>query len=185
MNTVRAAPYLHIDYTDQARAGYGPLGNLELTYKQLIDMWVEVADNVEQVQLKLAEGIRDALDLYKKFLISVGLPPGQLLEVSRENDPFFDFADAIRLVFKLVPKTPGVSQALMKLADIEDVLHAQGWMKIDPPYNARFDPTLYYIQGTRSEPGVTPGRVVEVTSPGYIRYQPQRQVRLAMVIVSA
>ncbi len=191
MNTVRGAPYLHIDYADQVRAGYGPLANVAWTYRELMKIWYDEADNLDYSNPKLANEARTVLTKYESVLQSKGIYTGGTIDVMDEKDSFFDLVDELRWAIRPLNQTPAVAQALMKFADLEDILHAQGWIKIEPTYGERFNPSLHSALNRRAEPNMPPGRVIEVHRPGYIRHQSNNnnitrtQIRLALVDVSS
>lgn len=187
MNTVRGAPYLHIDYADQVRAGYGPIVHVAVTHKQIIDTWIEVADSIEVVKENAADAMRQAIREYPdKLGIGRFVKDTELLDVDHENHPFFNLKDVFDRTLRAMNQVPAVSQALMKLADLENVLYAQRWMKIDPPIGSRFDVILHDKVSESPNSHLSPGRIVEVYTYGYIRRESGKlpSKRLAGVIVS-
>jgi molecular chaperone GrpE (heat shock protein) len=184
MNLVRAAPYLHLDYRDQVRAGYGPLTEIEMAAQQIVDNWTAVADDIEQTMSALAPEIRDAVAEYEKKRQYVLQEP---VQVSNERDALFDFVGAIEETIATQNKTPVVIEALTELSNLTGLLHAQGWVAINPPHGAQVDQTLHEVVGARNEPGLPADRIVEVRQRGYIRRRPNLgpQIRRAKVIVSS
>ncbi len=190
MNTVRAAPYLHIDYADYVRLGYKSLANAARTYQELFKQWDDEANDLDHSDPKLADEIRDALKLYQQTLQKAQTFTHGLVEVKDETGAFFKFVDDLRLAIRPHTQTTAVSQALMKLADLEDIILSQGWIKIDPAYGERFKAENHFAQAQRSEPGMLPERVIELFQPGYRREKVNStgatilQIRRAQVVKS-
>ncbi len=188
MNTVRRAPYLHIDYADEVRAGYVPLVNVAWTYQELIKIWHDEADSLNYRNPKQANEMRTALTKYESVLQSKGIYTGGTIDVIDENDPFFDLVDELRwairaTLFLILNPDPVVAQALMRFADLEDILHAQGWIKIESTYGERFNPNLHNVREKRSAPDMPSDRVIEVVRHGYINHH-RMQFRPAIIDVS-
>ena len=196
MNTVRAAPYLHIDYTDQVRAGYGPLGNVSLTHQEVLQIWNDEVNSFDQSDRLIGNDIKSALQTYEKALRSSQINKSGLIEVNDSNSMFFDFVDALHDVFWPPHKPPrnqtsAVQQSLMKFAQMEDILHAQGWVNIDPGYGERFKPEFHQVGDVLFDQDLEPGRIVDVVRSGYIRQDTSGQainkkppVRKAIVSIS-
>ena len=66
------------------------------------------------------------------------------------------------------------------------LLQDQEWLRIEPAYLDRFNPTLHRVYHDEERIPVKLCRVVEVVRPGYIRHQGsiKPQIRPALVIVS-
>src|SRR5205823_6471738 len=110
----RAAPYLHLDYRDQVRVGYGPLTSVEMTSQQIVDTWLEVADDVEHSMSKLAAPIRDTVFQYRKTRQNV---LREVVQVEDEHNPLFELIGMVEETITSQNKTPVVSETLTKLSD--------------------------------------------------------------------
>lgn len=183
MNTVRSAPYLHLDYQDQVQAGYGPLANIEKSSKQIVDLWKQMVNDIGRSKSELAEPIRKQIAEYEHQRLG---KLHETVQVSSANDPLFDLIDTIEKTIRSENKTPAVSATLTELSDLIGLLHAQGWVLINPAYGAQFDRTLHEKRESREDSSLPDGRIIETLRHGYIRRvagQPP-QVRKALVVVS-
>jgi Tubulin like/GrpE len=183
LNVVRAAPYLHLDYRDQVMAGYGPLTIVEMTAQQVIDTWIEVANSIEVKMGAEAALIRDAVNAYRVQRQNQLM---EIVQVKDEGDPLFDFVAMLQAVLLVQNKTPIISETLTKLSDLIGVLHAQGWVVINPAYGIQLDPELHDIVDAKFVHGLPENRIVEVKEQGYVRRRPglKPQIRPAKVVVS-
>jgi hypothetical protein len=178
LNTVRAAPYLHLDYRDQVKAGYGPLANIEMTPQQIIDTWTEVANSLDQTMKGLAHKLRAIIEDYEDKVKNV---LDEIVSVKDENDPLFTFVNDIQEAILNENKTPVISDAMTRLADLTGLLHAQGWVVIYPVIGSRYNKKLH--QSTKRS--TDDGTIIEVKKRGYLRQRPNQpdQVLKALVEV--
>jgi len=183
MNIMRSAPYLHLDYRDQIQAGYGPLTSIEMTAQQIFDTWVDASEVLEHSMSDLAATIKNSALSYESKLHTTRF---ETIEVQNENDPLFDLIGEIEEATTKRNKTPIVSEALIKLSDLVGLLHAQGWVIIEPARGSHVDPERHKQVGVREETQILPDRISEVIRRGYIRQRPNQppQIRKARVIIS-
>jgi molecular chaperone GrpE (heat shock protein) len=183
MKTVKRAPYLHIDATYQATVGYKPLVSLESTPQQIIDELRKAADRLDDKNSRASEEIREAADRFEQ---SIATKRSEQIDVDHKDHPFFDLVDQLRGIIEPLKKTPSVQQAQLLRADMEAILHSQGWVEIDPGFNDRFDPDRHEVFDTEQRVDMKPGRIIETIRPGYERQRPgeRRQIRKALVRVS-
>jgi molecular chaperone GrpE (heat shock protein) len=184
MNTVRRTPYLHIDNTFRVRASYKPLAKLEVTPSQIIENWQDMADILENTKSQLADSIRDIVIMYKQTTEETF---NERNEIDNEQHAFFDFVNNLRACIIPLNPTPPITQALMILTYMEEILFADGWIKIEPVYNDRFDPELHLIYRKEKQLTIKPNRVIETVKQGYSRqhFKKQKQIHRATVIISA
>jgi hypothetical protein len=183
MNTVRGAPYLHIDYDYQIRVAYKPLASMQVTPQRIILQWKDMANKLDDKKRDLADNIRDVVNVYE---LKAGTTLTESIDVGETDHPFFDLVDSMRKYIQPLNPTPPVIQALMALADMEEILLAQGWIRIEPSFGERFDPAMHRRVGDEAGTGIKAGRVVRTEIPGYIRRRPneKQKIREAQVIVS-
>jgi molecular chaperone GrpE (heat shock protein) len=62
----------------------------------------------------------------------------------------------------------------MRLADMEEILLAQGWLKIDPIFGKCFDSDLHTVQKKEHRSDMKPDRVIEVMHPGFMRQHDEK-----------
>ncbi len=185
MKIVKRAPYLHLDSTYQATRAYKPLISLESTPQQIIDEWRRAADRLEDKNSDLARRLRDYTYHYEA---KTGSNRQEQIDVNNENHPFFDFVDQLwKSLYDEMPKqTPPVVQALLLYADMQEILHTQGWLIIEPGPGDRFDSVLHREVGQEQIPAIEIGRVTKLVRQGYVRYRKgdNPQVRKAWVMVN-
>jgi hypothetical protein len=182
MKVMRHSPYIHINYADQQRSAYEPSADLALTPRRVIETWQDQADRLVVDQPELVERIREVIGQYE---LASEENLGSLIGVDNPQHPFFDLIDGLREVLMLLPKNELRLQILTKFVDLEAVLYAQGWIRIDPAYYERFNPSIHRVHQDEQRSVTKLSRIIDVVQPGYIRYQePTSQVRHALVIVS-
>ncbi len=180
MNTVRSTPYLHIDYVDQVRAGYGPLSSIERTPKQIIDRWKQVAEDIGGSRSELAQAIRDQVAQYER---QSQTRLDEMAQVTDAYDPLFDLIDSLDRIVTSVHPTPSVIAALTELADLVSLLQVQGWTPIGPVYGAPLDLMLHEVVGSSNDPMLPNGRIIETQRGGYIRRIANQSVQVRKALV--
>lgn len=190
MKTIRRAPYLHTDATYEVAVGYKPLTSLQSTPQLIITLWRKAADRLDNTHSDIADEILDIISGYEQSGQTASKLQEQL-DIDKENHPFFDFVERLRTLLRKPNSTPAIEQTFLLLAEMEALLHVQGWIEIEPGPKDLFDSGRHQKVGEESNSNIKAGRVVETAIPGYERHRinskgkPTAQIRKAQVIVSA
>ncbi len=204
MDKLRNAPYLHIDYADNVREGYGPLVSSNKTYREIIDEWTEAVNMLWNMLRREAEEIRRLVENYRTQVIQQATQSDRqitpertlddLLIIRDALDAIFDFVLALEEIVIKLPQIPGVAEVLLKLVDLDIILYSQGWREFAPQPGTLFDQAHHIVHQYIPQSNYnTPGRIVNVKYHGYQRrlrdkkkdqYEYRYQIRKAVVDVS-
>ena len=188
------APYLHLYLKNQEGGCLAPTKE-PFTFEQLLETWRTLLENVSNRRTVLLVDLEVIFKPLEDYSTS-NASRTAFIQVDAPDHPFFDVLLRLRETITTqlnvlslgMMQTPEVRQILTTLADMEAMLFAQGWHKIDPPQYTLFNPQFHhrYLEDDTEWSANKRARIIEVVSPGYMRqpHYASRLIRRAEVIVS-
>lgn len=169
-------PYLHLFPGNQQSKQLTPSREL-WSVQKLLETWRNLLADVCSRRTVLIIDLEDIFKPLQDYYNSTRSKT-DFIQVDRPDHPFFEALTNLKEAFNAqldvlsvqTMQTPEVKHIVTTLEEMEAMLFAQGWRKIDPPLHSLFNPRLHhrYLEDDTAWPVTRQAYIIEVVRPGYM-----------------